>query len=149
MALTKKSKHLSPNVEENNMKKIQLLLVTLLCALTATATEVKSPNGHIVLTFNLENGRPTYSMTYQGKTVIKPSHLGLELAKDKHASMGNNEQDLMSGFLVEDESTSTFDETWKPVWGETATIRNHYVVHTDIHLHLANILVGHSSHFEV
>ena len=126
MALTKKSKHLSPNVEENNMKKIQLLLVTLLCALTATATEVKSPNGHIVLTFNVENGRPTYSMTYQGKTVIKPSHLGLELAKDKHASMGNNEQDLMSGFSLEDESTSTFDETWKPVWGETATIRNHY-----------------------
>lgn len=32
----------------------------------------------------------------------------------------------MDGFVVAKTDTSTFDETWKPVWGETATIRNHY-----------------------
>ena len=90
------------------------------------ATEVKSPNGNVVLNFTLEQGRPTYTLLYKGKEVVRPSHLGLELAKDKHASMGLNENDLMDGFSVAKEETSTFDETWKPVWGETATIRNHY-----------------------
>ena len=32
----------------------------------------------------------------------------------------------MDGFTVKDQKTSTFDETWTPVWGETKTIRNHY-----------------------
>ena len=57
---------------------------------------------------------------------MKPSHLGLELAKDKHASNGQDEQNLMDGFTVKDQQASTFDETWTPVWGETKTIRNHY-----------------------
>ena len=65
-------------------------------------------------------------MSYKNKAVIKPSHLGLELAKDRHASKGAQETDLMNGFTETGSSTSTFDETWKPVWGETATIRNHY-----------------------
>jgi hypothetical protein len=58
--------------------------------------------------------------------VVRPSHLGLELAKDKHASMGLKEHDLMDGFTLVSEQTSTFDETWQPVWGETRDIRNHY-----------------------
>ena len=33
---------------------------------------------------------------------------------------------LLDGFTIADTKSSTFDETWKPVWGETATIRNHY-----------------------
>ena len=91
------------------------------------AQSVKSPDGNVELKFSLTgNGRPTYEMTYKGKAVVKPSHLGLELAKDKHASKGENETDLMEGFSMKDSSTSTFDETWKPVWGETSTIRNHY-----------------------
>ena len=91
------------------------------------AQSVKSPDGNVELKFSLTgNGRPTYEMTYKGKAVVKPSHLGLELAKDKHASKGENETDLMEGFSMKDSSTSTFDETWEPVWGETSTIRNHY-----------------------
>jgi hypothetical protein len=65
-------------------------------------------------------------MTYKGKTVVKPSHLGLELAKTKYASKGMEETDLMDGFTVTKTDTSSFDETWKPVWGQTATIRNNY-----------------------
>jgi hypothetical protein len=37
-----------------------------------------------------------------------------------------NAQNLLDGFTVKSEETSTFDETWQPVWGETRTIRNHY-----------------------
>ena len=65
-------------------------------------------------------------MTYKGREVVKPSHMGLELAKDKHASMGLKERDLMDGFRIVEEKVSEFDETWQPVWGETKDIRNHY-----------------------
>ena len=93
----------------------------------AAAQTVKSPDGNVALTFTLsDNGRPTYEMTYKGRAVVKPSHLGLELAKDRHASKGKDETDLMDGFKITDTRVSSFDETWKPVWGETATIRNHY-----------------------
>ena len=106
--------------------------VALLCivhyALCIGAAEVKSPNGNIELKFSVDPaGRPVYEMSYKGKAVVKPSFLGLELAKDKHASKGLKETDLMDGFTIAKEETSTFDEVWKPVWGETATIRNHYV----------------------
>ena len=101
-------------------------MALLLLPLMATAQTVTSPNGNVEVKFSLDNGRPTYEMTYKGKAVVKPSHLGLELVKTKHASKGMEETDLMDGFTVTDTQTSTFDETWKPVWGQTATIRNHY-----------------------
>ncbi len=109
------------------MKKIQLFFIALMLPMLAAAQTIKSPDGKLSLTFSLTgNGVPTYSMTYKNKAVIKPSHLGLELAKNKHASKGFNETDLMDGFTVADTKTSSFDETWKPVWGETSTIRNNY-----------------------
>ena len=111
----------------NNMKHKNLLLLLLALPMMAVAQTVKSPNGNVVLTFSLtDNGRPTYEMTYKGKAVVKPSHLGLELAKDKHASMGMEESDLMEGFSIVDTRESSFDETWQPVWGETRDIRNRY-----------------------
>ena len=112
------------------MRHRNLLLALLLFPLTALATEVKSPNGNVALNFKVEAGRPVYSVTYKGKDVIRPSHLGLELAKDKHASMGMDERDLMDDFSLDKEVTSTFDETWEPVWGETKYIRNHYNEYT-------------------
>lgn len=87
-------------------------VVTLVCS-----QELKSPNGQLSLAFSLENGRPSYQLTYKGKAVIKPSYLGLELKDDPG---------LMSEFTVKNVQTSTFDETWQPVWGEVKNIRNHY-----------------------
>ncbi len=112
------------------MRHRNLLLALLLFPLSALATEVKSPNGNVALNFKVEAGRPVYSVTYKGKDVIRPSHLGLELAKDKHASMGMDERDLLDDFSLDKEETSTFDETWEPVWGETKYIRNHYNEYT-------------------
>ena len=60
-----------------------VVLLFLLSSLTLSATEVSSPNGNISLKFSLSQfGQPVYEMTYKGRPVIKPSHLGLELAKD-------------------------------------------------------------------
>ncbi len=129
------------------MKRTVSILLTLLTLLTALPLSAKtapslstregqgggsssstltSPSGNLVLTFSLDGTRPQYELTYKGKAVIRPSHLGLELARDKHASRGMNETDLMDGFEVAKTERSTFDETWQPVWGETHDIRNHY-----------------------
>ena len=81
------------------------------------ASEVTSPNGEMKLTFTLRDSKPYYSVFFRGKPVIKPSRLGYEL---------HNAENLLEGFTQTGEKTSTFDETWTPVWGENKTIRNHY-----------------------
>lgn len=117
---------LSATLSLRKSVRVRLLLLSMFFPFASSAQTVKSPNGNVELTFSLDGGKPTYEMKYKQKDVIKPSHLGMELAKDKHASKGKNETDLMDGFTITDTKTTTFDETWRPVWGETATIRNHY-----------------------
>lgn len=107
------------------MRKVLFLLALL--PLMATAQTVTSPGGSVAVKFSVEDGGvPCYEMTYKGKTVVKPSRLGLELAKSKHASRGMDETNLLDGFTIAKTENATFDETWRPVWGETATIRNYY-----------------------
>ncbi len=82
------------------------------------AESITSPNGNLHLDFTVNaQGEPVYQLFYKGKAVVKPSKLGLELKDDPG---------LMSNFTLTGTETSTFDETWKPVWGEVAQIRNHY-----------------------
>lgn len=98
--------------------KIKLTLaVLLLGAITSHAKVIQSPNGQISIDFRLKNGIPTYKVNYKEIPVIKESKLGVELRE------GNN---LMDGFEQINISTSSFDETWQPVWGEVKEIRNHY-----------------------
>ena len=63
------------------MKKL-FLLASLLMAfgISADAGDITSPNGQIKVNFTLDGTVPTYSVTYQGKTIIKPSRLGYQLA---------------------------------------------------------------------
>lgn len=110
----------------NNLNMRKILFALMLLPMMAMAQTVKSPNGNVSVKFSLDNGRPVYEVSYKNRAVVKPSYLGLELAKTKHASKGMEETDLMDGFVIAKTDTSSFDETWKPVWGETATIRNHY-----------------------
>ena len=107
------------------MKKLSFIFILFISVL-ASAQTVSSPNGNVCLTFSLDGTRPQYELTYKKRPVVLPSHLGLELAKDKHASKGSLETDLMDRFQVVDIQQTEFDETWEPVWGETKTIRNHY-----------------------
>ncbi len=104
----------------------QLLFTLILAPVVALAQTVTSPNGTIAMTFALDDTTPTYSLSYKDQAVILPSRLGLYLQKDKHASMGAAETDLVDGFTIVATDTLTYDETWVPVWGETATIRNNY-----------------------
>ncbi len=94
--------------------------------LTAGAQQVSSPNGNVQVNFSIDQGRPTYEMLYKGKKVINPSHLGFELARDKHASKAMDETDLLDGFTVTNSQVTSHDDTWTPVWGQYKTIRNNY-----------------------
>ena len=83
------------------------------------AQQLKSPNQQLQMEFSLQkDGTPGYSLKYKDKVVIKPSKLGLELKDDTKS--------LLNDFVIADTKTTTFDEIWKPVWGEVASIRNHY-----------------------
>nr|WP_321484933.1 glycoside hydrolase family 97 protein [uncultured Draconibacterium sp.] len=99
------------------MKRLLLIFVLAVGTLFSQAEEITSPNGKMKLTFELSNGTPVYQLQLEDKTIIKPSKLGLELKDAKP---------LLSGFTLADSQTTTFDETWKPVWGEQSEIRNHY-----------------------
>lgn len=99
------------------MKLKFIISALLFSALNVDADVVTSPNGIVSIDFQLKNGIPTYKVDYKGKPVIKESRLGLELRDGKN---------LMDGFEQLNATTSTFDETWQPVWGEVKEIRNHY-----------------------
>lgn len=88
-------------------------------AVISHAQQFSSPNGKITMAFALqEDGSPAYTLTYKTKTVIKPSRLGFWLKDDK--------QSLLNGFSITKIDSTRFDETWKPVWGEEESVRNHY-----------------------
>lgn len=96
-----------------------LLTVSLFLGLVLSlnAAEMASPNGAIKVNFELNTGVPTYSVTFRGKMMIKPSRLGYELS---------GAENLLDGFTLLGQETARQDETWKPVWGENSEIRNHY-----------------------
>lgn len=107
----------------NSIKKMKHLIFTALFWLslfsTAQAQQLKSPDAALVMGFSLQNdGTPTYTLKYKNKEVIKTSKLGLELKNDKKS--------LLNDFTIIDTKATSFDENWKPVWGEVAEIRNHY-----------------------
>ena len=121
-----------------NLKKTWVL-AALCCIFTANAQRLTSPDGNLVMNFSLnQEGAPTYDLSFKGKPVIKPSTLGLELKgrtprkrlayeqTETKAGTSDRQTNLMTGFRIRDTRTSTFDETWRPVWGEESEIRNHY-----------------------
>ncbi|MDT0605394.1 glycoside hydrolase family 97 protein [Croceitalea rosinachiae] len=95
----------------------RILLILILFPVLAIAQQLQSPNGSFELQFQVENGVPTYQLDYNEETIVAKSSLGFEL-KDMES--------LLSGFTLKGEKTSSFDETWEPVWGEVGSIRNQY-----------------------
>ena len=123
-----------------NLKSIFSFTSLISFVLMVNAQKLTSPDGNFIMNFSLnQEGAPVYELTYKNKAVIKPSTLGLELKKEdanKKTTFDWKERtdkdqldaktNLMTGFTIKDTETSTFDETWKPVWGEESEIRNNY-----------------------
>ena len=117
------------------MKRI-FLFYALLTGSVAAAQTLTSPDGNLTMTFGLSDGGvPQYVLTCKGHEVIRPSRLGFELkgggtkadfSMDVTQVPANPGTSLYNGFEVADTERSSFDETWRPVWGEESEIRNRY-----------------------
>ena len=116
------------------MKTINRILLCALAFVASTAfaadkLSLASPNGQMQMNFTLTAlGEPVYDLSYKGKAVIIPSKLGLELkanSYEEYTAQGatrtasTSQTNLQSGFTLAGQQTSSFDETWQPVWGET------------------------------
>ena len=99
------------------------LLALALCPAVMRATDVKSPDGRLVVSVDLQNGTPVYKVNYDKREVVKKSKLGFELYEN---FQDRKAIDFQNNFEKLKEVTSTFDETWSPVWGEESSIRNNY-----------------------
>ena len=86
-------------------------------AMPADALTLQSPDRQLELKFAVVNGQPQYSLLRNDKPVVLPSRMGFTLEW---------RDDLAHAFVIKDKTYNTFDETWEPVWGEEAHIRNHY-----------------------
>ena len=124
----------------NSMKHLILAGAMVCIPILSNGQQLVSPDGNLVMNFSLTtNGAPAYDLYYKGKPVIKTSTLGLELKQEdpnaqtdfqlsgpKKIEGLEAKANLMNGFTVAQTQTSSFDETWSPVWGEESQIRNHY-----------------------
>lgn len=95
-----------------------LLLFLGTFATLVQAQTLTSPDKNLTMQFELTGkGEPTYQLTYKKKPVLKQSKLGIA-THDVPA--------FLDGFKVVNTQQNTVDETWKPLWGEESSIRNHY-----------------------
>lgn len=123
------------------IRKLLTMICLIIFTISGNAQELSSPDSRLTMKFALQNGGiPSYSLTYKGKNVIMPSKLGLQLKDEsgvgsfnefsiEHKSDQDQQTDkvsLLNGFSIANTEAQTFDETWKPVWGEIKEIRNHY-----------------------
>lgn len=89
------------------MKNIIPGLITFCCILFSSAafsqvTEVKSPDGYLQLSIDIEAGTPVYSVTYKGQTMLEDSPLGLT----------TNEGDFTSGMSFIESSKGEVEKTY-------------------------------------
>ena len=107
------------------------LLLLLGVALQMNAQEVlQSPDGKYSFTFEQSQGKLLYHLNYAGKQVIETGELGVNI--DNHlveSAMGipvDTNRVWTTGMDVIKVERSAKDETWKPIYGEYASIRDHY-----------------------
>ena len=111
--------------------RLPFLLLMLLIATVAKAVEtLQSPNGKYQFTFSQKEGKLLYSLDYAGKSVVEAGELGVNI--DNHlveSAMGipvDNSNVWIHGMEVTSVDRRSEDNTWKPVYGEYAQIRDRY-----------------------
>ncbi len=96
--------------------------------LSMAAASINSPSGNLTLDVDVNAAcTPVYSLAYKGKPVVTESALGLE----------GKEVSFASGFALTGTDTATVDRSWQPVWGEYATVRDHFR-ELAVHLHASD-----------
>ncbi len=93
---------------------LSMILFHMLPAQGPISTSLNKTN----LEFTLdEAGIPYYAIYFNQKPVIVPSRLGFTL---------NGSPALEKSFELVGTDKTSIDESWRPVWGEVSSIRNHY-----------------------
>lgn len=99
----------------------QWLFLLIAAALSSSALaeqySVESPDRDIRVVVDITAGKPTYSVTYKGASVIRPSNLGFEI-RDQASLQGN--------LLVVAEDREAIRQQWQTVWGERLQIDDYY-----------------------
>ena len=103
------------------MRYRNIIIIFLLCLLSNTtkaisADQVKSPDGRLILTAGVAEGKPYYQVSRMNQAILNPSSLGLEL----------NDGLLGEHMKVVGRKRDTKDETWQQPWGECRDILNQY-----------------------
>lgn len=109
------------------MRKLVYLCVTIVILLIMFSCQAKnqtdkltisSPDKNILVTFTLnQEKQPTYSVSYNGEVLIKPSKLGFTF---------KNDTPLAKNLRIVDYKESTFYDKWQTVWGIKKEYINHY-----------------------
>ena len=94
-----------------------LISAALSCSALAEQYSVESPDRDIRVVVDITAGKPTYSVTYKGASVIRPSNLGFEI-RDQASLQGN--------LLVVAEDREAIRQQWQTVWGERLQIDDYY-----------------------
>jgi alpha-glucosidase len=108
--------------------RIELIAITAFVLLTACQTnneqELLSPDGNISVSFNIEDGKPVYSVTYKDEAVINKSALGMVF---------QGGDSLSTNLSLSSVETSSVDETWEQPWGASQFVRDN---HNELIVHL-------------
>ena len=100
---------------------LALFLLLSLVPIAASAIDLRSPGGDVVLTFDLKDlgpdrACPVYRLTYRGREILTASRLGLQLDRAP----------LLANFSIAAERRDRHDSTWQPVAGERSLVRDRY-----------------------
>ena len=94
-----------------------LISVILLQMSSAQAAEiVRSPDGKVVVSIELQEGRPWWSVTFDGQTFLRNGLLGVETGPTTFSKT----------YTLLGADSATSDTTWNAVWGNLSQIRDHY-----------------------
>ena len=113
------------------MRKFFIAILFWAVAIVGYAAEaLQSPGGKYNFVFEQKDGRLTYRLDYAAKQVIEEGELGVNI--DNHlveSAMGipvDNSNVWIHGMEVTSVDRRSEDNTWKPVYGEYAQIRDRY-----------------------
>ena len=113
------------------MRKFFIAILFWAVAIVGYAAEaLQSPDGKYNFVFEQKDGRLTYRLDYAAKQVIEEGELGVNI--DNHlveSAMGipvDNSNVWTNGMEVTSVDRRSEDNTWKPVYGEYAQIRDRY-----------------------
>lgn len=122
------------------MRKFFIAILFWAVAIVGYAAEaLQSPGGKYNFVFEQKDGRLTYRLDYAAKQVIEEGELGVNI--DNHlveSAMGipvDNSSVWTHGMEVASVDRRSEDNTWKPVYGEYAQIRDRY---NEMTIHLLN-----------